>query len=138
MTKKFITGLLLALTINSIPAHAENKGQFAASGAIHFDNQSFMASGRYIKQISPKTHIAPALAFDFDLEEVVLDLDLQIVNPGTRYYGIGGINYGDSEVGMNIGMGMNFNYNEKTKGFGEIKYIFFGWSGLVLNVGVYF
>lgn len=138
MTKKTITGLLLALTIISIPAHAETKGQFGASGAIHFDNQSFMAQGRYIKQISPKTSIAPAVAFDFDLEEVVIDIDLQVVNPGTRYYGLAGYNYGDSESGMNIGMGMNFNYNEKTKGFGEIKYIFFGWSGLVLNVGVYF
>ena len=79
MTKKTITGLLLALTIISIPAHAETKGQFGASGAIHFDNQSFMAQGRYIKHISPNTSIAPAVAFDFDLEEVVIDIDLQVV-----------------------------------------------------------
>jgi len=138
MTKKLLASLLLASTFIGIPAYADNKGQFGASGAIHFDNQSFMAQGRYIRQISPKTSIAPAVAFDFDLEEVVLDLDLQIVNPGTRYYALGGLNYGDSDVGMNLGMGMNFNYNEKTKGFGELKYIFFGWSGLVLNVGVYF
>ena len=137
MTKKCLTGLLLAFTIVS-PVHADNKGQFGASGAIHFKNKSFMAQGRYIKQISPKTRIAPAIAFDFDLEEVVLDVDLQIINPGTRYYGLAGYNYGDSDSGLNIGMGMHFNYNEKTKGFGELKYIFFGWSGVVLNVGVYF
>jgi len=138
MTKTFFIGLLISLTFIGMAAHADNKGKFGTSGAIHFDNQSFMAQGRYIRQISPKTSIAPALAFDFDLEEIILDVDLQIINPGTRYYGIGGLNYGDSDVGMNIGMGMNFNYNEKTKGFGEVKYIFFGWSGLVLNVGVYF
>ena len=137
MTKKCLTGLLLAFAI-VIPVHADNKGQFGASGAIHFKNKSFMAQGRYIKQISPRTRIAPAIAFDFDLEEVVLDVDFQVINPGTRYYGLAGYNYGDSDSGLNIGMGMNFNYNEKTKGYGEVKYIFFGWSGVVLNVGVYF
>ncbi|WP_455218518.1 hypothetical protein [Kaarinaea lacus] len=138
MTKKLIIGLLLSFTIISFPGHASNKNQFGMSGAFHFDNSSLMVQGRYIRQISPKVSFVPAAAFDFDLDELVLDIDLQIINPGTRYYGLGGVNYADSDMGMNIGMGMNFNYNEKTKGFGEIKYIFFGWSGAVLNVGVYF
>jgi hypothetical protein len=118
--------------------HADSRDQFGASGAYHFKNSSLMLQGRYVKPISPKTRVAPAIAFDFDLEEAILDLDLQVLNPGTRYYGIGGINYGDSDTGLNIGMGMNFNYNEKTQGYGEIKYIFFGWSGFVLNIGAYF
>ncbi|WP_455206987.1 hypothetical protein [Kaarinaea lacus] len=132
-----IVGALLAL-ITATSAHADNQGKFGASGAFHFKNSSLMLEGRYVKQISLKTLIAPAIAYDFDLEEVVLDLNFQILNPGTRYYGLGGINYTDSDSGLNIGMGMNFKYNEKTQGYGEIKYIFFGWSGFVLNVGVYF
>ena len=138
MTKKSIASLLIALAFVCIPAHAEKKGQFGASAAYQFDNHSFMVQGRYVKQISNITYIAPAISYDFDLEELVLDVDFHIKNPGTRYYGIGGINYGDSEAGMNIGMGMHFNYSEKIKGFSEIKYIFIGWSGAVLNAGFYF
>ncbi len=137
MIKKYLTVIFISLFMGA-SAYAEDRGRFAASGAFHFKNHSFLAQGRYVKKISPKTLIAPALAFDFDLEEFVLDVDLHIINPGTRYYGIGGFNYGDSEAGMNFGMGMNFNYNEKHQGFGEIKYIFIGWSGVVLNVGLYF
>ena len=129
--------LLIFLCANS-PAYGAENERFAASGAYHFKNQSFMAQGRYVKKLSSKTFIAPALAYDFDLEELVLDVDLHVINPGTRYYGIGGLNYGDSDAGLNFGIGMNFNYNEKLSGFAEIKYIFFGWSGTVLNVGVYF
>ncbi|WP_455223438.1 hypothetical protein [Kaarinaea lacus] len=140
MTKYLLKAafFLLALGGPTTSAYAESQGQFGASGAYHFKNSSFMAQGRYIKPLSPKTRLVPAVAFDFDLEEAVLDLDLHIINPGTRYYGIGGINYGDSDTGLNFGIGMNFNYNEKTKGFGELKYIFFGWSGFVLSVGALF
>ena len=140
MVKTTIAGALLVLSAigaNS-KVHADNQGQFGASGAFHFKNSSLMLQGRYNKSISPKTRVVPAIAFDFDLEEVVADLDLHVINPGTRYYGVGGLNYGDSDTGLNLGIGMNFNYNEKTRGFGEIKYIFFGWSGFVLNVGAYF
>ena len=67
--KKILTvSLLLILGTVHLPVLAQSKGQFGASGAFHFKNKSFMAQGRYIKQISPKTSIAPALAFDFDLE----------------------------------------------------------------------
>lgn len=133
-----VTSLVLTLIGVNIPGYADNGGQFGASGAFHFKNSSLMLQGRYIKSLSPKTRVVPAIAFDFDLEELVLDLDLQVQNPGTRYYGVGGLNYADSDAGLNFGMGMNFNYNEKTKGYGELKYIFFGWSGFVLNVGAYF
>ncbi|HEY5601821.1 MAG TPA: hypothetical protein VIM41_01810 [Gammaproteobacteria bacterium] len=131
--------LLVSMLIGgSTPAFAERSGQFGAGGAFHFKNSSLMAEGRYVKPLSPKTRIAPAIAFDFDLEEAVLDLDFQILNPGTPYYGLGGINYADSDTGFNFGIGMNFNYSETSKGFGELKYIFFGWSGFVVNIGVYF
>ncbi|MCI0505721.1 MAG: hypothetical protein L0Z73_06370 [Gammaproteobacteria bacterium] len=134
------TSSLLALTLicAGTSAHAERSGQYGASGAFHFKNSSLMVQGRHVKPVSPKTRIAPAIAFDFDLEEVVLDLDFQILNPGTRYYGLGGINYADSDTGLNFGIGMNFNYNAARKGYGELKYIFFGWSGFVVNAGVYF
>jgi len=140
MTQCFFKAAIVLLILGAAVsvACAENKGQFGASAAYHFENSSFMLQGRYVQPLSPKTRVAPAVAYDFDLEEVVLDLDLHIVNPGTRYYGIGGINYGDSDTGLNFGIGMHFNYNEKTPGFGELKYIFFGWSGVVLSVGAYF
>jgi len=140
MSKWFNKVAILVLVLGAAVsvAHADSRGQFGATGAYQFENSSFMIQGRYVQPLSPKTRVVPAVAYDFDLEEVVLDLDLHIVNPGTRYYGIGGINYADSDTGLNFGIGMHFKYNEKTPGFGELKYIFFGWSGVVLSVGVLF
>ena len=122
----------------SASAHADNIGHFGIGGGYNFKRTSFMAAGRFVQPLSPNLRIAPALAIDFDLDELVLDVDLHYAFSGTQFYALGGIDYANDDAGLNGGGGIDFNFSPKMKGYGEIKYVFFGWTGFVLNAGIYF
>jgi len=140
--KKIITTvvsfLALVLIGSSTPTYADNQGYFGVGGGYNFRRTSFMAAGRFVQPLSPTLRLAPALALDFDLDELVFDVDMHVVFSGTQFYALGGIDYANEDAGMNGGAGIEFKFSPKSKGYGEVKYVFFGWTGVVLNAGIYF
>ena len=139
---KLITTIVVLLAVLmtefSTSAYADNQGYFGVGGGYNFRRTSFMVAGRFVQPLSPNLRLAPALALDFDLDELVLDVDLHYTFSGTQFYALGGIDYANEDAGMNGGAGIDFNFSPKMKGYGEIKYVFFGWTGVVLNAGIYF
>ena len=135
---RLVSWLAIVFIGFSPSVYADNMGHFGVGGGYNFKRTSFMVAGRFVQPLSPSLRLAPAVALDFDLDKLVLDVDLHYVFSGTQFYALGGIDYANKDAGMNGGAGINFNFSPKMKGYGEIKYVFFGWTGFVLNAGIYF
>ena len=118
---------------------ASAQGQWGLEGGYNFKRESVMFGGRFVVPINPKFKLAPQLAVDFEIDELVLDVDAQMnLNPGTAFYLLAGLNYANDDAGMNIGGGLHVDFTQKTKGFFELKYVAFGWDGMIFKGGVLF
>ena len=117
---------------------ATAQGQWGVEGGYNFKRESLMLGGRFVVPINPKVKLVPALAVDFEIDELVLDVDFHLTKPETALYLIGGVNYANDDAGMNIGGGLLVDITKKTKGFLELKYVAFGWDGWIFKGGVLF
>jgi hypothetical protein len=138
---KFITTIIslcaLALTVASTATQAQ--AQFGAGGGYNFKRESLMLEGRFAIPLNPKLKLVPQLAVDFEIDELVLDVDGHyILNPGTALYLLGGLNYANDDAGLNLGGGLSVDFTPKTKGYLELKYVAFGWDGWIFKAGVMF
>ena len=141
MTKsKFFTIVFSLITLALVGSNtAYAQGQWGLEGGYNFKRESVMFGGRFVVPINPKFKLAPQLAVDFEIDELVLDVDAQMnLNPGTAFYLLAGLNYANDDAGMNIGGGLHVDFTQKTKGFFELKYVAFGWDGMIFKGGVLF
>lgn len=140
MTKsKFIQALVTLCglaVLGTSTAYAQ--GQFGIEGGYNFKRESVMVGGRFLVPINPKVKLAPQLAVDFEIDKVVLDVDFQLVNPGTSVYFLAGLNYANDDAGLNLGGALSVDFTKNTKGFLELKYVAFGWDGWIFKGGVLF
>lgn len=137
---KFIAALvsLLTLTLLGFSSALHAQAQFGVGGGYNFKRESVMLEGRFSVPINPKVKLVPALALDFEIDELVLDVDLHLSNPQNAFYLLGGVNYAKDDAGLNLGGGLSVDFSQKTKGFFELKYVSFGWYGMIFKGGVLF
>ena len=114
------------------------QGQWGVEGGYNFKRESVMAGGRYVAPLNPKLQLVPQLAVDFKLDELILDVDGHILNPGSSLYFLAGLNYANDDAGVNLGAGLAINFTKTTKGFLELKYVALGWDGMIFKGGVLF
>lgn len=126
----------LALVGSSTAAYAQ--GQFGVGGGYNFKRESLMLEGRFAVPINPKVKLVPALGLDFEIDELILDVDFHLSNPQNAFYLVAGLNYANDDAGMNIGGGLSVDFSQKTKGYFELKYVAFGWDGFIFKGGVLF
>ena len=130
---KSVAALLVLCTLTllgtSTATYAEN--QFGISGGYNFKRESSMIGARYVIPVNPKFKIVPALALDFEIDEIVLDVDAHIINSGSSFYFLAGLNYANDDAGLNLGAGLQVDFTQKTKGFLELKYVSLGWDGMI-------
>jgi hypothetical protein len=141
MTKSnFIATIIYLCTIalTGISTAAQAQAQFGVEGGYNFKRESLMVGARFMVPINPKVKLAPALAVDFEIDEVVLDVDFHLMNPGTSIYFLGGLNYANDDAGLNLGAALSVDFTKNTKGFLELKYVAFGWDGFIFKGGVLF
>lgn len=131
----FASVCTLAL-INISTAFAQN--QWGLEGGYNFKRESLMLGGRFVAPINPKVKLVPQLAVDFEIDKVVLDVDFHLSNPKTSFYLLSGLNYANDDAGLNLGGGLKADFTTSTKGFLELKYVAFGWTGWVFKAGVLF
>ena len=137
---KFVTTLvsLSALALTGASTVAQAQAQFGAGGGYNFKRESLMLEGRFAIPMNPKLKLVPQLAVDFEIDELVLDVDLHLMNPGTSIYFLGGLNYANDDAGLNLGGGLSVDFTQKTKGYLELKYVALGWDGWIFKAGVMF
>ncbi len=114
------------------------QSQFGVEGGYNFKRESVMVGGRFMIPINPKIKLAPQLAVDFEIDKLILDVDFHIMNPGTSLYFLTGLNYANDDAGLNVGAALSVDFTKTTKGFLELKYVAFGWDGLIFKGGVLF
>ena len=132
-----IVASLCALAfVGSSTAYAQ--GQFGIEGGYNFKRESVMVGGRFMVPINPKIKLAPQLAVDFEIDKLILDVDFHIMNPGTSVYFLAGLNYANDDAGLNLGAALSVDFTKNTKGFLELKYVAFGWDGMIFKGGVLF
>ena len=131
-----VASLCALALVESGAAHAQ--GQWGVEAGYNFKRESGMVGGRVIAPINPKIQLVPQLAVDFKIDELVLDIDAHIVNPGTSLYFLTGLNYANDDAGVNFGAGISVDFTKSTKGFLELKYVAFGWEGAILKGGILF
>ena len=141
MTKpKFITIFvylsIFALVSFGTAVHAQ--AQFGAGGGYNFKRESLMLEGRFAIPMNPKFKLVPQLAIDFEIDELVLDVDVHFSSPGTSFYLLGGLNYANDDAGLNLGGGLSVDFTQKTKGYLELKYVSLGWDAWIFKAGVLF
>jgi len=129
---------LCTIALTGISTAAQAQAQFGVEGGYNFKRESLMVGARFMVPINPKVKLAPALAVDFEIDEVVLDVDFHLMNPGTSIYFLGGLNYANDDAGLNLGAALSVDFTKNTKGFLELKYVAFGWDGFIFKGGVLF
>lgn len=95
--------------------------------------------GGDISQITAQGSLVFANKATFALDA---DYHFVIKSGKGRFYPLAGLNFAfnsdDAEFGVNGGGGINFLLTDKLAGFGEVKYVFFGWEGWFVTGGIYF
>lgn len=114
------------------------QGQFGVEGGYNFKRESVMVGGRLIAPLNSKIQLVPQVAVDFEIDELVLDVDGHILNTGTSLYFLTGLNYANDDAGLNLGAGVSVDFTKSTKGFLELKYVALGWKGVILKGGILF
>ena len=113
MTKpKFITILVYlgTLALLSFGTAVQAQAQFGVGGGYNFKRESLMLEGRFSVPMSAKLLLVPQLAVDFEIDELVLDVDVHLANPGTSFYFLGGLNYANDDAGLNLGAGLKVDF----------------------------
>jgi hypothetical protein len=114
------------------------QGQWGLEAGYNFKREAAMLGGRFVAPVNPNFDLVPQLAVDFKIDELVLDVDAHILNPGTSLYFLTGLNYANDDAGLNLGAGLAVDLTKTTKGFLELKYVAFGWKGTIFKGGVLF
>jgi hypothetical protein len=125
----------------SLPAQAQDWGRFGVSGGFQFDDSAFIAQARLQLYLDRNLAVVPAVGYEFENDDVVIDIDGHYTvwpSKTVDVYGLGGMNYGDGDLGLNLGVGAEFATSSRLRLFSELKYVAFGWKGVALTVGVYF
>jgi len=112
--------------------------QLGIEGGYNFKRESLMLGGRFVAPLNAKVKLVPQLAVDFEIDKLVLDVDVHFANPSTSFYLLGGLDYANDDAGLNLGGGLKADFTKTTKGFLELKYVAFGWTGWVFKAGVLF
>jgi len=128
--------VLTLVLLNISTAFAQN--QWGVEGGYNFKRESLMLGGRFVAPINPKIKLVPQLAVDFELDKLVLDVDVHLANPKTSFYLLTGLNYANDDAGLNLGGGLKVDFTTSTKGFLELKFVAFGWDGWIFKAGVLF
>jgi hypothetical protein len=125
------------------PAAAETRGWGLGVGS--FDGE-FGIQGRKdfwlggdVSQITGQASVIFANKATFALDA---DYHFVIKSGAGRFYPLAGLQFAfnsdDTEFGVNAGGGLNFMFTDNLAGFGEVKYVFFGWEGWFITGGIYF
>lgn len=138
-------------------------GQLLYSGSLDTPGLGLVAEF----PVAPKFVIAPSFSYYFPkgdsfLRQTAWELNGNlnyhfVTNDQLEFYGLGGINYtnvgakfdGSSigignistnagELGINLGLGANFNIGKNFLPFGELKYIFGDFDRVVIAAGIKF
>jgi len=136
----FVTIFVLALAAT---ASADIKGW--GFGAGSFDGEFGIQArkdirlGGDISRITAQGSVIFANRTTFALDA---DYHFVIKSGNGRFYPLAGVNFAfnsdDTDFGVNGGGGVNFMFTENLAGFGEVKYVFFGWEGWFITGGIYF
>ena len=65
---------LCAFVLIGTSTIASAQGQWGLEGGYNFKRESVMFGGRFVVPINPKFKLAPQLAVDFEIDELVLDV----------------------------------------------------------------
>ena len=153
---KLISGFLLIFAL-SFNANA----QFEIGGGLVFSTESGPTIGvdaRVQFGVAETFRIAPSLNYLFKSDGVsILEINGDVhypfaVTESVTIYPIGGLNItrisvdlgfgsgSDSEIGINLGGGVNFNITESIRAFAELKAVVLidGYSPIIIGAGVLF
>lgn len=142
MNKKFYLIVIVLITLVSYESNAQARiggglayGNEVQSGGVLINGEFFLKS---------KLAISPALIFYFeDFWEANANVNFMLSgNDAILPYVIGGLNLisfeGGSELGVNAGIGANFDIGWRARLFSEAKYVLGDFDQLVLMGGVKF
>jgi outer membrane immunogenic protein len=163
--KKNVLILLLilagAFAGNNLMAQENRVGFLIAFASGDIDETGIGAVGEF--KIAPKWSIAPQLVFYFPDDGNGADVSFFELNANVNYYffsqdvfelyGLGGLNFArwkvdydnnafedrsDTEVGLNLGIGSNFDFGKKFVPFAELRFTLGEFDQTVLNLGMKF
>lgn len=136
-----IAAIVIFAVAAPLTLHAQDWGRFGASAGYQFDDSAPIVQARLQLYLDRNLAVVPAVGYEFENDDVVIDIDGHyIVWPSKTVdvYALGGMDYGDGDLGLNLGVGAEFATTSRLRLFSELKYIAFGWEGVALTVGVYF
>ena len=154
--KRVRKGILVAVAILAFPAAAPPASaeyppavgvwSWGGGGAVHFELESFGIQGQGIYGATEQVRIAPSATFFFDGSWFSFDGDVQYVFPlesaSPILFGFGGIDiatdFDDTELGLNLGAGLNTRLSEVVGGEVKLKYVISDLDGFVFSFGVLF
>ncbi len=143
--KKYLKVLLLVAFVSL--AALESQAQARLGGALSYGSEidagGLMIDGEFF--LNNKLAISPDLLFYFDGGVWEVNGNANFIFAGNKaisVYGVAGLNLtsfdGGSELGLNAGLGSNFDVGGRTKLFSEIKYIIGDLDQAVLSLGLKF
>lgn len=159
----FILLLILAgaFASNNLMAQENRVGFLIAFASGDIDETGIGAVGEF--KIASKWSLAPQLIFYFPDDGNGVDVSFLEFNANANYYffsqnvfelyGLGGLNFArlkvdfdnsqledqtDTEVGLNLGIGSNFQIGEKFVPFAELRFTLGEYDQTVLNLGMKF
>ena len=152
----FAAGFIVALVAFASPAYSQINSRVGA--VISFtggdvDETGFGVVGEF--GVAQKVSIAPQLIFyfpdNFDFFELNLNANYYFFNQNIfEMYGLGGLNFSrvgyevagekesDSELGLNLGIGTNFQLGKKVVPFAEFRFTIGEYDQIALGLGVKF
>jgi outer membrane immunogenic protein len=156
--KKNVLILLLilagAFAGNNLMAQENRVGFLIAFASGDVDETGIGAVGEF--KIASKWSLAPQLVFYFVDDVAGQDASFFELNANANYYffaqdvfelyGLGGLNFArakvgdnsDTEVGLNLGIGSNFDFGKKFVPFAELRFTLGEYDQTVLNLGMKF
>ena len=152
----FVAGIIVVAVAFATPASAQINSR--VGGMISFtggdvDETGFGLVGEF--GVAQKISIAPQIIFyfpdNFDFFEVNLNANYYFFNQDVfEMYGLGGLNFSrvgyevagenesDTELGLNLGIGTNFQFGKKFVPFAEFRFTLGGYDQVALGLGVKF
>lgn len=137
--------LLVTLVVLTLAATASADVKGWGLGAGSYDGEFGVQGRKEIRLGGDISHLTAQGSVVFaNRTTFALDADyhFDIKSGNGRFYPLAGVNFAfnsdDTEFGVNGGGGIKFMFTDKLAGFGEFKYVFFGWEGWFITGGIYF
>lgn len=141
--KKFILGAMAFVFMIGLSSEATAQKIGGATSFI-FDGSSIGFQARYEHSITESIDGAAQFTYfpenggiwavDIDAHYLLTSAD------GLNLYPIAGLNLvgasGETELGLNAGLGASFNLNDKFQLFSEFKYVLISYDSFVLSAGI--